>query len=97
VSALDELLSALAGVPAMPGALCRGQWAIFDEANDPGAIEAAIEICNLCPEMSRCGEWLDSLPQRQRPQGVVAGALRPLPVGRPRKSNHPTTTTKGTP
>jgi hypothetical protein len=36
------------------------------------------------------------LPPSKRPEGVVAGELRPSPVGRPRKSNQPTTT-KGTP
>jgi hypothetical protein len=84
---LEELLSALAGIPAMPDALCRGQWALFDESNDPGAIGAAIEICNLCPEMSRCGEWLNSLRPKDRPLGVVAGRVNnSQPVGRPRKT-----------
>jgi hypothetical protein len=95
MSALDELLSALSGAPTLPGALCRGQWALFDEANDPGAIEAAIGLCNLCPEMSRCRAWTDSLPPTKRPHGVIAGRVSPQPVGRPRMSSHQTT--KGTP
>jgi hypothetical protein len=91
---LQELLGALAGIPPLPGALCRGQWNLFDEANDPGAIEAATRTCELCPALDRCRQWVNGLPPRNRPTGVVAGQLHPLPVGRP-KSNQPTM--KGTP
>jgi hypothetical protein len=44
-----------------------------------------------CPALARCDTWFYKLPPSKRPQGVVAGELRPSPVGRPRKSNQPTT------
>jgi hypothetical protein len=101
MSALDELLSALAGTPAFPGSRCRGRHYLFDPADGreaPAVVEArhtqAIGLCQGCPALARCDTWFYKLPPSKRPQGVVAGELRPSPVGRPRKSNP--TTPKGT-
>jgi hypothetical protein len=101
MSQLDELLSALVGAPAFSGARCRGRHQLFDEAEryEPSEIVAArhaqaLSLCHGCSALPRCGEWFNGLPPRNRPTGVVAGQLHPLPVGRP-KSNQPTM--KGTP
>jgi hypothetical protein len=46
-------------------------------------------LCQRCPSLDRCAEWLDSLPPRQRPPGVTAGRVRAAPPGRgrPRKAS----------
>jgi hypothetical protein len=32
-------------------------------------------LCQHCPALPRCESWMDSLPRRKRPLGVVAGRL----------------------
>jgi hypothetical protein len=73
----ESLIDALAGIPSLPGALCRGRAADFDlePGSCPEAIEAAIHICESCPVLTRCREYVDSLPPSRRPPGVVAGRL----------------------
>jgi hypothetical protein len=101
--AFDMLISALAGIPCLPSSRCRGRHTLFDPAA-PGEDDEtvayrhnqAIGLCSRCESLTRCEEWYCSLPSKQRPGGIIAGQLRPLPVGRPRKSNQPTTA-KGTP
>ena len=85
MSQLDEILGALAGAPALPGAACVGHWATFDAtimstAGRPPkpVLQArcdALAICSSCPALERCREHLESLPDRDRPQGVVAGII----------------------
>jgi hypothetical protein len=83
MSALEELLSSLAGTPTFPGCRCRGKHHLFDEAakHEPAdVVEArhaqALALCAHCPALQRCSDWVDSLPPRQRPLGVVAGKVR---------------------
>jgi hypothetical protein len=73
----DSLIDALAGIPRLEGARCRGRAADFDlePGSCPEAIEAAIHICESCPVLRRCREYVDSLPPSKRPRGVVAGEL----------------------
>lgn len=59
--------------PALPRALCRGEPAVFDAA-DEAAAERARELCGMCPELAACRRWSKSLP-RDRVTGVVAGRL----------------------
>jgi WhiB family transcriptional regulator, redox-sensing transcriptional regulator len=80
MSPLDSLLTALAGAPALPGARCRGRAHLFDEGDKHEAAEVveqrhtqAVGLCEHCPSLDRCRTWVDSLPARQRPRGVVAG------------------------
>lgn len=82
MSPLDRLLLSLAGCPALPGARCRNRAHLFDEAGpheDPDVVSQrqaqAIELCARCPSLTRCGDWLNSLPKRKRPAGVVAGRI----------------------
>lgn len=94
MNTLDDLLAAIVGAPALPGARCRGRHHMFDPAafgEDPAIVEArhtqALGLCAQCPALERCGEWLDSLPAKRQPLGVIAGQRRiPNPVGRPERS-----------
>ena len=86
----DNLMLALAGAVSLPGARCRNRSHLFDagEPNEePGTVAArhsqAIGQCNLCPSFQKCADWLDSLPPRRRPSGVVAGRVINIP--KPRK------------
>lgn len=78
-----DLLSALRGVPDLPGAKCRGKYDLFDPARDdedaPDAERrhrAALEVCAGCPALDACGAWLESLRTEDRPLGVIAGRIR---------------------
>ncbi|AZG44822.1 WhiB family transcriptional regulator [Gordonia insulae] len=86
------LTSALAGLPRLPGAACRGWPEIFDaEAPaDPRAPEA-LELCAGCPALQLCTAWVDALTPAQRPAGVVAGRLPPTPPKKPLRVPSPTT------
>lgn len=73
---VELLAEVLRESPALPNAACRGEVELFSADDDPGAVEAAIEICETCcRDMPRCRAWLDSLTPTQRPAGVVAGRV----------------------
>ncbi|MCV7141404.1 hypothetical protein H7J76_19795 [Mycolicibacterium fortuitum] len=68
--------------PELPGALCRGRWALFDPADrddDHQVVERlhteAVALCSRCPALAACQSWLESLPAHKRPTGIVAGRL----------------------
>lgn len=90
---LDALLHAVGAAPALPGARCRGRHHLFDDAHpneDPETVaqrrQQALALCRGCPALASCSAWVDGLPPRQRPPGVVAGRLNAhTPRGR-----HPT-------
>lgn len=81
-----SIFGALAGIPLLPEAACRGRWELFDMTipENPGKLAtevtlaraAAVNLCNSCAELSRCREWLDSQPPTRRPYGVTAGRIR---------------------
>lgn len=79
---LTELFAELSAVPRLEGALCRGHSALFDPADTDddkddtkSRLRFAIKTCHWCPALSECRSWLNSLPRRQRPRGVVAGRI----------------------
>jgi hypothetical protein len=79
---IDLLLSALS-TPRLDGALCKGKAALFDPPDTntrPRAQQAAearaLRLCGRCPALAQCQCWLDSLPKRSRPYGVVAAKVR---------------------
>jgi hypothetical protein len=74
---LAGILEAIAGAPALDRGLCIGQWDLFDNTEDPAAVDQAIELCGQCSVRTRCAEYVASLPPRRRPVGVVAGIVRP--------------------
>ena len=79
------LATELLGDPAtrfIDSAACAGRWQLFD----PGAEgepfdtvryrhQAAQRVCGTCPVLSECRSWIDSLPQEERPLGVIAGRV----------------------
>jgi hypothetical protein len=85
VSTLDDLADALHGIPPLPGSRCRNQAELFDEYDDPATVEHAISVCQQCPVLSRCREYVESLPARHRPAGVTAGVCRKPRQPRKRK------------
>lgn len=110
MTALAELLDALGAAPALPGACCRGAHELFDKTihSDRGAPNTsvstarrkALDICATCPALAACTAWIESLPPRHRPHGVVAGKVNTGQRGRREPSSaslhlsqmgHPTT------
>jgi hypothetical protein len=80
---LDDILAAVGAAPALPGAKCRGRHHLFDPAGlseDPNTVAArhalALSLCEHCPALARCEAWLESLPPRRRPHGVIAGTVK---------------------
>ena len=87
---LDHLLDALAAAtPKLDGARCRNLWAAFDPpeaGEDPADVayrhSAALALCQRCPALTPCRDWLDALTPAQRPLGVVAGRVVAATRGR---------------
>lgn len=82
-----QLFDALAGIPRLPDAACRGRHELFDprDLNDPDRpdVEAhALALCSRCPALAGCRAWFDGLPARLQPHGVVAGVVRRPPAPR---------------
>jgi hypothetical protein len=73
VSPLDTLLAALAGLPALPGALCRDQSEVFDAVTDDQLAQAA-RLCRTCPALIPCSAWAETLGDNDV-NGVVAGRV----------------------
>lgn len=89
-TSFDALIAAIAGAPTLVGARCRGRSHLFDGAargEDPETVverhTQAVGLCQLCPALERCQEWVDGLPRSRRPEGVVAGRI-PKPKQEPR-------------
>jgi WhiB family redox-sensing transcriptional regulator len=80
---MKAVYAALSGVPRLDGARCEGRPELFDldDRSDPELIERAAHMCNACPVLRACAAWLDSLPPKLRPSGVVAARLL-LPGGK---------------
>lgn len=78
------LTEALAGIPDLPGAACKGrpEWFDLTPDDDPELIERAELVCRHCPALAKCRDWLASTPRDQRPSGVVAGRLLAAPAPR---------------
>jgi hypothetical protein len=65
------LESVLRQSPALPGALCRGQSATFDAADDDQFTEA-VRLCRSCQALGPCSAWADTMGDNDV-SGVVAG------------------------
>ena len=89
---LEVWTALLAGAADLPGAACRGRAEDFDadiDGEDHDAREAriarAVATCRHCPALAACQSWLESLPRRRWPTGVVAGQIvEATPGGKPR-------------
>ena len=78
----EELLSAMAKVPILRGARCRGRHELFDPkgCDEPDDVAQArnaqaLRICQSCPALQPCSAWFESLPAKARPLGVIAGRI----------------------
>lgn len=77
----NELVSALARVPALPGAVCRSRAPLFDATHDVAEtpeqrttrISVAQALCGGCPALVECRDWAHQ--QIGELSGVVAGEL----------------------
>ncbi|UGU08153.1 hypothetical protein LTQ56_05625 [Mycobacterium intracellulare subsp. intracellulare] len=76
-TAWEDIAGALAGVPLLEGARCKGRPERFDldVRSDRESIDWATYTCGACPALRKCRRWVDRLDTRQRPSGVVAGRL----------------------
>jgi hypothetical protein len=76
-----RLAEHLGAIPDLDGAACKGNPARFDQPDPPqdprarARLAAAAAECRRCPVLTACGRWVDGLPARQRPAGIVAGRL----------------------
>ena len=76
LAALGQLIE----TPLLEGAACVGHAELFDPMTDNGADRVcaeieALRICDRCPALAACRRWLKSLPDSQKPTGVVAGRV----------------------
>lgn len=77
-AAIELLARILADVPRLPGrAACRDHLGVFDQAADGDqlAAEQAVTVCEACPVLAACGEWIATA--RRPPPGVTAGKYTP--------------------
>ena len=80
---LATLLEDLAHTPVLRGARCRDQYQLYDRTISGSATarevrqarREALRICEHCPCLQACADWVDSLEPWQRPRGVVAGQV----------------------
>lgn len=96
----------LAGIPALPGASCKGKSDLYErtvgehrrngrltKTEVDNARGEALRICNdECPMVEPCRAWLSALPASRRPTGVVAGVVITA-GGTPAKARMPATLT----
>jgi hypothetical protein len=73
---LDGILDAIASAPDLERGLCVGQFDLFDNTEDPAAVELALSLCAQCSVRDQCAEYVAGLSPRKRPIGVIAGAVR---------------------
>jgi hypothetical protein len=85
VSALDGLLDAIAAGPNLERGLCVSQWELFDDTDDPAAVEQATALCSECPVLAVCASWSAGFSANDL-SGVVAGEVRPWSQSRKRKA-----------
>jgi hypothetical protein len=73
-SPIDALRAAI-HTPSFTGA-CAGRHDLFD-SHDAADVAACIEICEHCPVLVACRQFVNALPPAQRPNDcVVAGAVQ---------------------
>jgi hypothetical protein len=85
MSAVDELIGSLYGIPLLHSARCKGRSDIWDSFDDPALVEYAIQQCQSCAAKADCERYFLSLKPRHRPVGVIAGRVNKPPPPRKRK------------
>lgn len=95
----DSMVDQLGPIPDLPGAMCVGSSQLYDSTivGAPGSKDdenleyartAALRLCNRCPALQACAGWLDTIPARHQPAGVIAGRIN-TPGGKPMHYNPP--------
>jgi hypothetical protein len=74
IASIAGLFAALAGIPHLPRAACRGQSELFDGRTEDDVDDATTLCETACPELARCEAWAQSMPDNQL-AGVVAGRM----------------------
>ena len=74
------LLTVAARSPDLAGAVCTdpGVRELFDAAVESTAVEVsedALFACSRCPALGACRAWVEGLPAKQRPVGVIGGVV----------------------
>lgn len=85
---LEQLLTALAAAPHLPGARCIGFHAEFDETDDADIIDACKYVCSRCPAKIPCAAWAETQPSGSL-SGCISGRIyrnRHFPKTRKRKT-----------
>lgn len=100
----DTTRALLAGIPALPGARCKGRSDLYERTVGEHRINGritktelenarseALRLCNNgCPALQSCRTWLSALPVSRRPTGVVAGLVITA-AGLPSRTGTPAT------
>ena len=82
-SMIDRLLSQIGPMPHLEGARCTARPALFeprrlDEGPRTWATRRgeAVRVCLVCPALTGCREWLETMP-RHSMTGIVGGRVLP--------------------
>ncbi|WP_234785861.1 hypothetical protein [Mycolicibacterium elephantis] len=75
-------------MPDLPGARCAGRWDLYERTvreyrvggrltteEIESARTTALRLCETCPALRPCRDYLHGLPTSQRPPGVIAGQV----------------------
>jgi WhiB family transcriptional regulator, redox-sensing transcriptional regulator len=84
----DTMRALLERIPALPGARCKDRSDLYERTNGEhrmtgrtttteldNARREALWLCETCPALHPCREYLQGLPAAQRPRGVIAGQV----------------------
>ena len=83
----DTMRALLESIPALDGARCKRRADLFERTSGENraagrttteldnARREALWLCETCPALHPCREYLQGLPAAQRPRGVVAGQV----------------------
>lgn len=84
----NTMRALLESIPALPGARCKRRADLFERTTGEDraagrtttedladARREALRLCETCPSLHPCREYLQGLPAAQRPRGVIAGQV----------------------
>lgn len=84
----DTMRTLLESIPDLHGARCKRRADLFERTTGEdraagrttteeldNARREALWLCETCPALHPCREYLQGLPAAQRPRGVVAGQV----------------------
>lgn len=83
----NTMRALLESIPDLDGARCKHKSDLFERTNGEhrmtgrttteldNARREALWLCETCPALHPCREYLQGLPAAQRPRGVIAGQV----------------------